>query len=179
MEPALPPVTVVLDPDDDAVHVRTALAAHDPSAGRVTLHPAPGTTGDTYLAHDLLAALGKPPRLPGRFTSGGEPAWQAATAWIRAAGITRLTVLRAHLLTGRRLQRLLELREHTGLHLVLVCHRPRLPTVLHQCLLPVEHAVTGDLAIALDSYYGGQQPPTTAASSSSPCPAVPRTAGSP
>lgn len=168
MEPLPPPVVVVLDPDDDVVHVRTALAAHDPLAGRVTLHPAPGTTGETYLAHDLLAALGKPPRLPGRFTSGGEPAWQAATAWILAAGTTRLTVLRAHLLTGRRLQRLLELREQAGLHLVLVCYRPRLPAVLHQGLLAVEHAVTSDLAFARSSYYGTPAAPDHGGAQQSP-----------
>lgn len=154
---ALPPVIVVLDPDDDVVHVRAALAAHDPAASCITLHPAPGTTGETYLGHDLLAAIGKPPRFPGRFTSGSEPSWQAATAWILAADITRLTVLRTHLLTGRRLQRLLELRERAGLHLVLVCHRPRLSAVLHQCLPSVEHTVTGDLA--LSSYYGGPAAP--------------------
>ncbi|WP_230887106.1 hypothetical protein [Streptomyces spinoverrucosus] len=109
-----PPVTVVIDRNDDALHTHTALAAHDPAAGRITLHPGPGTTSDTALAHDLLAALGKPPLLPGRFPAGRQPAWEAAIAWIAALPITRLTVLRAHRLTSRRAERLLHLRAFTA-----------------------------------------------------------------
>ena len=45
---------VVLDSGDDAAFTHTALAAHAPHAGRITLHPAPGTTSDTALAGDLL-----------------------------------------------------------------------------------------------------------------------------
>jgi hypothetical protein len=90
-----PPVAVVIDQGDDAVHRHTALAAHHPPSGRITLRPGPGTTSETGLAHDLLAALGKPPVLPGRFPVGRQPAWEAATAWITALPVTRLTVLRA------------------------------------------------------------------------------------
>ncbi|MFE7648455.1 AAA family ATPase [Streptomyces phaeoluteigriseus] len=68
------PVAVVIDPGDDAIHTHTALAAHHPPSGRITLHPGPGTTSVTGLAHDLLAALGKPPLLPGRFPAGRQPA---------------------------------------------------------------------------------------------------------
>ncbi|MFE1775599.1 AAA family ATPase [Streptomyces sp. NPDC059008] len=50
------PIAVVIDRHDDALHTHTALAAHHPSFGRVTLHPGPGTTSGTGLAHDLLAA---------------------------------------------------------------------------------------------------------------------------
>ncbi|MFD7121473.1 hypothetical protein ACFWAA_31200 [Streptomyces sp. NPDC059922] len=96
------PVAVVIDRDDDALHTHTALAAHHPPSGRITLHPGPGTTSETGLAHDLLAALGKPPLLPGRFPAGRQPAWEAATAWITALPVSRLTVLRAHRLTARR-----------------------------------------------------------------------------
>ena len=35
----LPPVTVLLDPHDDADVTAALLAAHDPAAGRVTVHP--------------------------------------------------------------------------------------------------------------------------------------------
>ncbi|MET8318349.1 hypothetical protein ABZU78_29905, partial [Rhodococcus erythropolis] len=83
---------MVLDPGDDAVHTHTALAAHHPPSGRITLHPGPGTTSETGLAHDLLAALGKPPLLPGRFPAGRQPAWEAATAWINAQPVTPQTV---------------------------------------------------------------------------------------
>ncbi|WP_434587092.1 hypothetical protein [Streptomyces sp. A5-4] len=153
-----PAVTVVLDPHDEAACTRAALAAHHPAAGHVTVHPAPGTTGDLYFAHDLLAALGKPPLFPG-FPASTAPVWEAVTAWITAWPVTRLTVLRAHLLTPRRLQRLIDLRDLTGLHLVLVCHRPRLPAALHKALEPVAHSV-----VAADDFYGtaadgGRLPP--------------------
>ncbi|MFJ6355366.1 hypothetical protein ACIQKB_38645 [Streptomyces sp. NPDC092046] len=68
-----PSVTVVIDRDDDLIHTHTALAAHHPSSGRITLHPGPGTTSETGLAHDLLAALGRPPLLTGRFPPGVSP----------------------------------------------------------------------------------------------------------
>ncbi|MFE9500357.1 MFS transporter [Streptomyces collinus] len=125
-----PSVIVVIDPGDDVIHTHTALAAHHPPSGRVTLYPGPGTTSETGLAYDLLAALGKPPLLPGRFPGGRQPAWEAATAWITALPVTRLTVLRAHRLTARRTMRLLQLQARTGLHLTLVCHRPHLPAAL-------------------------------------------------
>jgi hypothetical protein len=160
-----PPVAVVMDPYDDIAYTQTALAAHDPAAGRITLHPGPGTTSDTALAHDLLAALGKPPLLPGRFPAGRQPAWEAATAFIDAMPAARLTVLRAHRLTTRRLERLLDLRDATGIHLTLVCHRPHLTTALHQALHPVPHTVTSDLTTARSHDNGtpaaaGPQPST-------------------
>ncbi|WP_262371532.1 hypothetical protein [Streptomyces sp. WAC01526] len=147
-------VTVVIDPGDDAVHTHTALAAHHPPSGRITLHPGPGTTSETGLAHDLLVALGKPPLLPGRFPAGRQPAWEAAAAWVTALPITRLTVLRAHRLTARRAMRLLQLHALTGVHLPLVCHRPHLPAALHQALQTADYSVTADFEAARRHYYG-------------------------
>ncbi|MFI7019941.1 hypothetical protein [Streptomyces sp. NPDC050164] len=152
--PPLPPVTVVLDRHDDALHTHTALAAHHPPSGRITLHPGPGTTSETGLAHDLLAALGKPPLLPGRFPGGRQPAWEAAAAWITALPVTRLTVLRAHHLTTRRAMRLLQLHALTGIHLTLVCHRPHLPAALHQALRTADYSLTADFEAARRHYYG-------------------------
>ncbi|GGX92879.1 hypothetical protein ABT309_38445 [Streptomyces microflavus] len=68
-----PSVTVVIDRDDDVIHTHTALAAHHPPSGRITLHPGPGTSSETGLAHDLLAALNKPPLLTGRFQAVVSP----------------------------------------------------------------------------------------------------------
>ncbi|MFD8197245.1 hypothetical protein [Streptomyces wuyuanensis] len=149
-----PAVTVVIDRHDDVIHVHTALAAHHLPSGRITLHPGPGTTSETGLAHDLLAALGKPPLLPGRFPGGRQPAWEAVTAWMAALPITRLTVLRAHRLTARRTMRLLQLQALTGIHLTLVCHRPLLPAALHQALQTVDYSVTADFDAARRHYYG-------------------------
>jgi hypothetical protein len=134
-------VTVLLDPGDDAALTRAALAAHDPAAGHITVHPTPGTISDRYFAHDLLAALGKPAHLPG-YPPSRAPVWEAVTAWMAAMAVPRLTVLRAHLLTRARLQRLLDLRAATGLHLVLICHRPRLPAAVRDALTGVPHTVT-------------------------------------
>ncbi|MET4648236.1 hypothetical protein ABID95_008006 [Streptomyces atratus] len=151
----LPPVMLVMDPRDDAAHTHAALAAHHPPTGRITLHPGPGTTSETGLAHDLLAALGKPPLLPGRFPAGRQPAWEAATAWITALPVTRLTVLRAHRLTAGRAERLLRLRALTGIHLALVCHRPHIPAALHQAISTVEYTVVTDVAAACRHYDDG------------------------
>ncbi|MFE2267134.1 hypothetical protein [Streptomyces griseosporeus] len=150
----LPSVTVVLDRHDDVLHTHTALAAHHLPSGRITLHPGPGTTSETGLGHDLLAALGKPPLLPGRFPGGRQPAWEAATAWLTALPVTRLTVLRAHRLTARRTMRLLQLQARTGIHLTLVCHRPHLPAALHQALQTGDYCVTADFEAARRHYYG-------------------------
>ncbi|WP_405504036.1 hypothetical protein [Streptomyces purpurascens] len=160
MAPAVPPpsVAVVIDAGDDAVHTHTAMVAHHPSSGRITLHPGPGTTSETGLAHDLLAALGKPPLLPGRFPAGRQPAWEAAAAWITALPVTRLTVLRAHRLTARRTMRLLQLRALTGIHLTLVCHRPHLPAALHQALQTADYCVTADFQAARRHYFGATAP---------------------
>ncbi|MGW5482945.1 hypothetical protein [Streptomyces sp. NPDC004008] len=148
------PVAVVIDPHDDALHTHTALAAHHPPSGRITLHPGPGTTSETGLAHDLLAALGKPPLLPGRFPAGRQPAWEAAAAWVTALPVTRLTVLRAHRLTARHAMRLLQLHALTGIHLTLVCHRPHLPVALHQVLRTADYSLTADFEAARRHYYG-------------------------
>ncbi|MFE0686426.1 hypothetical protein ACFW17_37270, partial [Streptomyces sp. NPDC058961] len=153
-----PPVAVVIDPRDDAIYTHTALAAHHPPSGRITLHPGPGTTSETGLAHDLLATLGKPPLLPGRFPAGRQPAWEAAAAWMTALPVNRLTVLRAHRLTARRTEHLLQLRAITGIHLTLVCHRPHLPAALLQALQAADYSVTADFQTARRHYYGTTAP---------------------
>ncbi|MFI1869193.1 hypothetical protein [Streptomyces jumonjinensis] len=156
--PTPPSLAVVFDAADAAAFTHSALAAQHLAAGRVTLHPGPGTTGDTALAHDLLAALGKPPQLTGRFPAGRQPVWEAATAWIQAMPVTRLTVLRAHRLTDRRLQRLMAVQRQTGIHLTLVVHRPRLPVALSRALASVPHTRTATLAAARALYFAGLPP---------------------
>ncbi|MDK9501304.1 hypothetical protein QEZ40_000581 [Streptomyces katrae] len=62
-----------------------------------------------------------------------------AAAWTTARAVTRLTVLRAHLIDDRRLQRLLGLQRQTGIHLTLVVHRPRLTTAAGRTLAATDH----------------------------------------
>ncbi|MEV6319253.1 hypothetical protein [Streptomyces sp. NPDC051776] len=136
--PPAPPFTVLLDPDDDAAIMRAAPAAHHLRSGRITVHPTPGARSAT-LAFDILAALGKPPVLPGSWAGAGPPAWNIAGAWILTLPVTRLLLLRAHLLDAEGWQDLLTLRRRTGLHLVAVCHQSAMPAVMRAALREVEH----------------------------------------
>ncbi|MFF3911712.1 hypothetical protein ACFYZJ_38630 [Streptomyces sp. NPDC001848] len=97
-----PPVTVILDPGDDLVHTRAALAVHAPEAGRLTVHPTPGTDSVLTLAYDVLAALDKPVPAPGYRQLDTAPAWTLAAAWILATSTSHLMLLRAHFLTPHR-----------------------------------------------------------------------------
>lgn len=132
--PDPPPATVVLDPHDDLVHTRAALATHSLAAGRITVHPTPGTSSTACLAYDILAALDKPLPFPAHRRLDAEAAWATAAAWVLAGGVTHLTLLRAHFLAGRRLHDLLTLRMRTGVRLVLVCHRATVPPVIERAL---------------------------------------------
>ncbi|EPD54444.1 hypothetical protein [Streptomyces sp. HGB0020] len=132
--PHPPPPVVVFDPGDDVAHTRAALAMHHPAAGRVTIHPTPGTESTLALAHNLLDALGKTTPVTGYRATDPAPVWTLAAAWLLALPVTRLTVLRAHLLSPRALGDLLALRVRTGVRLYLVCHQPRPSAVLEQAL---------------------------------------------
>lgn len=134
--PHPPPVTVLFDPTDDFGHLRAALAAHNPTAGRITIHPTIAGPQDTdTLAHDILAALGLPVLLPAPTTSHRtDRTWLTAAAWLLSYRITHLLMLRAHLLPVARWRRLLQLRARTGVHLSVVCHRPALPPATERAL---------------------------------------------
>ncbi|MFE0858807.1 hypothetical protein [Streptomyces mutabilis] len=139
--PNPPPVTVIIDPHDDVVHTRAALASHAPHHGRLTVHPTPGVDAALALAYDILAALGKPVPLTGYRPADPAPAWSLAAAWILATPITHLTLLRAHLLTPHRFKDLLTLRRRTGIRLTLVCHRRKMRPFLERELRQVEHHI--------------------------------------
>lgn len=162
-----PGLALVLDSGDDAAFTHSALAAHHPAAGRITLHPGPGTTRDTALAHDLLLALGKPVHIPGRFPHNRPPLWEAAAAWTTALEVTRLTVLRAHLLDARRLQRILTLWQQTAIHLTLVVHRPRLTSALDRALAGLPHTRATTLAAAR-ALYGDEPAPDAGSAGAEP-----------
>ena len=137
--PDPPPVTVVMDPYDSYLHTLAALDGHRPQQGQVTVHPTPATKSVACLAYDVLAALGKPAPLTCYRQQDTAAPWALAAAWILATGVTHLTVLRAHLLSAARLQALLDLRDRTGVRLVLICHQHRVPTPLERALRPVAH----------------------------------------
>ncbi|MFJ2915365.1 hypothetical protein ACIO8F_39605 [Streptomyces sp. NPDC087228] len=121
-------VTLVVDERDDLHYTRAALAAHSPQGGRITVQPTPANSGPAALAHDVLYALGKRlasgPNSPDAALDSVHLAWHAAAAWSIAAGVRHVVVIRAHLLTARRVDQLLAWRELTGVQLTLVWHKP-------------------------------------------------------
>ncbi|MFF4323716.1 hypothetical protein [Streptomyces sp. NPDC001568] len=158
--PNPPPVTVILDPHDDVVHTRAALASHAPHEGRLTVHPTPGVDSAVALAHDILAALNKPVPLNSHRPLDPAPAWTTAAAWILATPITHLTLLRAHLLTPHRFKDLLALRRRTGIRLVLVCHRRAMRPFLERELRQVEHHIAEASALLPEAEPAAPQPQT-------------------
>ena len=168
---------MLLDRDDDAHVTHTLLRAHDPASAVVTVHPTPGMSTATMLAHDLLLALGHSLyRVGAAGATGPESAWRAVTAWIRGDGIRHLIVLRAHRLSAAQHARLLRLRHDTGVHLVLVWHsRDPLSPRLERSV-EVRHHITDDLAAVT-----GRLPPprrdTRTPTDSPELPAVPDSGG--
>ncbi|MFJ2191723.1 hypothetical protein ACIOJE_27945 [Kitasatospora sp. NPDC087861] len=155
----LPTLTLALDPGDTPACSHAALAAHDPAAGQVTVHPTPGTDHPAGLAHDVLAALGKPYTPPGRWNTQPALTWAAAAAWAHTTGLNHLILLRGHLLTPARWHHLLTFQQHTGAHLTVICHRTPTPA-LTRALAHVDHTITYGLpAYALPGPEQHRRPP--------------------
>ncbi|WP_141704057.1 hypothetical protein [Planobispora rosea] len=160
---------IVMDPTDDASVTAAALAAHNPTAGRITVHPTPDTSSVQTLAHDLLAALGKPlHRLGEEKILSARPAWQAALAWLSGEAHQQLIVLRTHLMNETRWEHLLKIPVLTGTQLLLVYHTTQLGAVHQSMLTPLSHQITDDISHVLrldhsgeDSYPSHSDPPAT------------------
>ncbi|MFI0908673.1 hypothetical protein ACH4TE_34940 [Streptomyces sioyaensis] len=137
-------VTIVVDERDDLFYTRAALQAHRPEKGRITVQPTPANGSPAALAHDMLHALGKRlapgPNSPDVWLDSVNAAWLAAAAWGVAAGVRRVVVLRAHLLTIRRIDQLLAWRESTGAQLTLLWQKA--PRGLPQMLARVERRIS-------------------------------------
>ena len=104
-----------MDPTDDVRVTAGLLAHHDPSRGLVVVHPTPAPLRSHVLAHDVLAALGRPVnRVDAEGLGPAKRAWAAAAAWMLAERIVDLVVLRADRLPARALVRLLVLRRETS-----------------------------------------------------------------
>ncbi|MER7568273.1 hypothetical protein ABTZ93_35740 [Streptomyces sp. NPDC097941] len=141
-DPALPPITLITDPQDQPAHTTTALAAHQPALGRIAVHPTPLATAPAYLAHDLIRAVGKhlppPDTDPPWWTSNADESWRIAVAWTGALGINHYVVCRAHRITSRHLEHLMALRERTRIRLTLIASGPP-PAALTDILNAVAH----------------------------------------
>jgi hypothetical protein len=153
---------VLLDPTDDQAVTAGLLTRHDPLAGCVVVHPTPGANGRASLAHDVLAALGRPVEIPPRSRIAREAgAWAAATAWAAADRVAHLVVLRAHRLPAEGWTRLLEFAANVGAEVLLVCHTPTVAAHL-RARLPATATVTvtADLAaVARELDAARAQPP--------------------
>lgn len=135
-----------MDPTDDVRVTAGLLAHHDPSRGLVVVHPTPAPPRNHVLAHDVLAALGRPVnRVDAEHLGPAKRAWAAAAAWMLAERIHDLVVLRADRLPAHALVRLLALRRQTDARLLLVCHRPQLSVPLVAALTGLEHHVFRDV----------------------------------
>ncbi|RSO09645.1 hypothetical protein DMH18_15960 [Streptomyces sp. WAC 06783] len=141
--PGRPPVTVVLDRTDDVRFTRTALCSHDPSAGRVVVHPTvPG--GKRLARHDILTALESVPpgRRPAHRTAAAalsDAAYAAAREWPGG----QLTLLRAHLMTGG-WEALIHVHRTTRVDVVLV-HHAELSADLEHLLQHCDHRIIDTL----------------------------------
>ncbi|MFD1546005.1 hypothetical protein [Nonomuraea guangzhouensis] len=115
-------VTILLDPHDDYHLTHAVLAAHDPAHGVLIVHPTVGDNRFVGLAQDILVALGKSTTVVSEGRSAAAAAWHTATAWVIAARIRRLVVLRTHLLPRAVVARLTHLATESGAALTLVWH---------------------------------------------------------
>jgi hypothetical protein len=122
------PVTILLDADDDYRVTRSVLGLQDRAGGVLVVDPTVGTTAVMSLARDILVALGQQPAAVVSSRLGTAAMWQAATAWLSAAGIGRLVVLRAHRLPQRALARLTQLAADASVALTVVWHAPPPPS---------------------------------------------------
>ncbi|WP_204078465.1 hypothetical protein [Planotetraspora phitsanulokensis] len=145
-------VTVMFDSTDDFSVARAAWRLHAPLLGRIIVDPTPSVHSTAALAHDVLAALGKPPhRIATEGISSDRQSWRAAAAWILGERIQQLIVLRAHLQSPDRWLKMIELQRVTAIHMVLICHSRSLPPAIEEILATGENQrVTCGLESALE-----------------------------
>lgn len=152
-------VTVLLDPDDDAAVVAALLNASDPAGPVVTVHPTPAMRSASSLAHDILAALGRPVRHLGAEKSA-TPAllWHAVRAWIAAEDIERLVVLRADRLHRDAWNAMVDLWRETGVGVVMVCHATSRTAALAMLPSGVNARVVASVATLLRHFPAARPP---------------------
>ncbi|WP_344333677.1 hypothetical protein [Kitasatospora putterlickiae] len=148
----LPPVTVVLDRDDDVRFTAAALAAHRPRAGTITVHPTVGTARTVVLLHDHLTALGRSVAgLRAQGLTREVQAEHAVRVWMWTEAVRHVIVLRSHLRVD--LNYLLDLHTATGAALTLVWHTPTLGDDLQLLLNSLDHRVVDTLDAAREAFH--------------------------
>jgi hypothetical protein len=115
------PVDVLFDPGDTVEVTHSLLARNDPQRGLVVIHPAADSQNPI---HDLFDALGVSARdLNIDRISGHAASWNAAAAWARTSRVSRIVLLRAHLLAPGVWPELRALAEHLDASVLLVFHQ--------------------------------------------------------
>jgi hypothetical protein len=131
---------------------------HAPSGSRPRHHPPPPAPGPRLLLPSTSSTpSARPPPSPATAPPTPPPSGPSR-AWLLALPVTRLTVLRAHLLPARGLNDLLALRVRTGVRLYLVCHQPQLSAVLEQALARTGYDMADADAVLSQDH---QDPPPT------------------
>ncbi|GGN45876.1 hypothetical protein [Streptomyces fuscichromogenes] len=151
------PFTVVVDREDDVHVTRTVLAAHQPAAGQVVVHPTVGGEG-RLLWHDVLHAVsGRLPDRPSRAGSAGRAEQEhAVRAALEAGDVRRLTVLRGHRVPLGVWADLVALHRATGTDVSVVHHAP-LPVDLAHLLRHCDHRMVTTRA-AVQALYPPARP---------------------
>ncbi|MFD4318947.1 hypothetical protein [Streptomyces sp. NPDC058548] len=140
--PGRPPLTVVLDPGDDARVTHAALAAHDPAAGRFVVHPTVAPHG-RLVWQDILTALGRDTsRALGRGAWSMTEQERAVLTALRRLPPRQLTLLRAHRMGTGLWADLVHLHRSTAADLVLV-HHAELDEGLAHLLRHCDHRIVG------------------------------------
>jgi hypothetical protein len=107
--------------------MRLVAGLADLGSGRVVCHPTPHDPSGAWLAIDLLITLGKRLDAPALERLGhGRYRWRLAGVWLRAEDVGDLFVVRAHLLSGPALARLVAQRQACGHRLWLIVHQATL-----------------------------------------------------
>ncbi|QCX73725.1 hypothetical protein C9F11_42570 [Streptomyces sp. YIM 121038] len=151
--PTPPPVTLIIDVDDDTRVLQAARASSDPQAGQATVDLTPHTPRTAYLPRDILRALGRTDYQPTASEPiTAAPAWRAAACWITVLGIRRLVILRAHHLAEARTRHIAQLRQDTGIHLVLIAQPPTRTAAAQLRTRLARHHLDHDLQQITDSH---------------------------
>ncbi|MYS41127.1 hypothetical protein GTY23_07700 [Streptomyces sp. SID5998] len=116
--------------DDDTRVLQAAQASSDPQTGRVTVDLTPHTPRTAYLPPDTLRALGRTDyQSTAPEPNTAAPARRATACWITVLSIRHLVILRAHHLAEARTRHIAQLRQDTGIHLILIAQPPTTRTV--------------------------------------------------
>jgi len=150
-----PSHAVLLDPDDDVNVTSWLLRWHDPGAAVIVVHPT-SSGGTTCLAHDVLAALGRPiDRIGPEGLGSSESAWRSAEAWLTADRPV-VILLRAHTLTEQSLRLMLAATSRACGQLLMVCHRRHLTSGLRRALDGTDYEVLPGLGAVVAAYGLGR-----------------------